>query len=84
MFMDTEEPPFPHIPTRLCPDALITGALIVQRTKPDLVLQTPPACTALKASLGEMEGKEKREVRGPCLPLLCSPGPERQRACGEA
>lgn len=66
-----------------------------KRTKPDPVLQTSPACIALKASLGEMEGKEKSGGGGwgwkgaggggcPCLPLLRSPGRERQRARGEA
>ena len=84
MFMNTEEPPFSDIPT--LPDALITGALIVQQDQTG-PCPTNPSSLHSSESLSWRDGGEG-EARGwgggLCLPLLRSPGRGRQRARGEA
>lgn len=63
--------PIPTSFQPFCADALITGASIAQRAKPDTVPQTPAACTALQASLGEKArgGEEGDSSRGFGVPV---------------
>lgn len=85
MCMNAQKPPFPPPLQPFCAKALIIGTWIVPRATLDLVPQTSPPHTALKASLGEKaqggeEGKGAAGVQGPCLPQLHSRSLERQKA----